>query len=165
MSTTFLTLADAAERLGITKQEVRESKRFTIVSNLGTGALVSEADVVRAERQRDDAQRREEDLVARRPAILAAQIADDERWLNSIRARGGEVLWLDEQLERREAELERYEAEAAHIHAARAHGEDYAYALDESEQYLNRARERGLRGRWLDQSERRLKRTREELAR
>jgi hypothetical protein len=113
---TFLTLADAAQRLGITRQEVRESKRFSIVSNPGTEARVLKADVVRVERQREDGRRQEEIRAACRPASLAAKIADDERWLASIRAKGGSSLVLDDlhaELEANKAELEQLRVDEA----------------------------------------------------
>ena len=93
---TFMTLADAAQRLRLTPTQVRESRRFTIVSNPGTEALVLRADVVRAERRREDRRRQEEIRAARRPASLAAKIADDEAWLTSMRAKGGSSLVLDD---------------------------------------------------------------------
>jgi len=92
---TFMTLADAAQRLGLTRTAVRESHAFTIINDL-RGARVLTADVVRAERQREDTRRQEEILAARRPVNLAAKIADDEAWLASMRAKGGSSLVLDD---------------------------------------------------------------------
>ena len=112
---TFITLADAAQRLGLTRTAVRESHAFTIINDL-RGARVLTADVVRAERQREDTRRQEEILAARRPVNLAAKIADDERWLASMRAKGGSSLALDDlhaELEANKAELEQLRADEA----------------------------------------------------
>jgi len=110
-----MTLADAAQRLGLTRTAVRESHAFTIINDL-RGARVLTADVVRAERQREDTRRQEEILAARRPVNLAAKIADDERWLASMRAKGGSSLALDDlhaELEANKAELEQLRADEA----------------------------------------------------
>ena len=112
---TFLTLADAAQRLGIARTEVRESHAFTIVNDT-RGARVLTADVVRVERQREHAKREDEIRAARRPVNLAAKIADDERWLSSIRAKGGSSLVLDDlqaELGANKAELEQLRADEA----------------------------------------------------
>lgn len=110
---TFLMLADAAQRLGLTSAEVRESRRFTIINDT-RGARVLTADVVRAERQREDTRRQEEIRAACRPVNLAAKIADDEAWLASMRAKGGSSLVLDNmarKLETNKAELEQLRAD------------------------------------------------------
>ena len=112
---TFMTLADAAQRLGLTRTAVRESHAFSIINDL-RGARVLTADVVRAERQREDTRRQEEIRAARRPVNLAAKIADDERWLSSIRAKGGSSLVLDDlqaELGANKAELEQLRADEA----------------------------------------------------
>lgn len=161
---TFLTLDQAARRLNLSRTQVRESRNFTIVNDT-RGARVLTADVVRVERRREEARRDEEDRVARRPVNMAAKIAEDEAWLDSIRERGGESLDLDykeAQLERDKVELERYKGEAAHMAAARHGGEDYARMLDENEQDLKRARARGLSGSWIDRAERQIQKERAE---
>ena len=112
---TFMTLADAAQRLGLTRTAVRESHAFTIINDL-RGARVLTADVVRAERKREHTKREDEIRAARRPVNLAAKIADDERWLASMRAKGGSSLALDDlhaELEANKAELEQLRADEA----------------------------------------------------
>jgi hypothetical protein len=159
----YLTLGAAAERLGITRTEVRESRRFTIINDT-RGAKVLEADVARVERQREDAQRNEEKHVIERPVNLAAKITEEEAWLASIRAQGGIGLALDDkeaQLERDKAELERLEAEATQMRIARAGGEDYARSLIEYDQWLKEMRAQGRSWRGQEESERKV---REELA-
>jgi hypothetical protein len=143
----------------MSRVQFRESRAFTFI-----GANVLEADVLRYEKQRQDAQRDEEDRVIQRPLNSAARIAADEQWLAGIRAQGGQGLALDDQeaqLERDKAEFERYQAEATHMRIARAGGESYARLLVEYDQFLKDMRAQGRKWRGQEEAERKV---REELA-
>jgi hypothetical protein len=95
MATTFLTLELAATRLGLSRTETRELRSLTFINDT-RGVRVLNADVVRLERQREHEGRQAEIRAARRSMNMAAKIADDERWLRSIEARGGSSLALED---------------------------------------------------------------------
>jgi hypothetical protein len=150
-----LTLDEAARRCGMSRVQVRESRAFTFI-----GSRVLEADVLRYEKQRQDAQRDEEDRAIQRPVNSAARIAAEEQWLAGIRGQGGQGLALDDkeaQLERDRGELVRYQAEATRMRIVRAGGEGYADALVEYDQWLKDMRAQGRTWRGQKEAERKVR--------
>jgi hypothetical protein len=108
-----LTLDQAAARTGLSRLQLRESHHFTLLED-PRGARVLEADVVRFERQTADAEREDTIVAARRLVNLGRKVADDERWLDTMTAKGASSLALDQMRSRLAADketLERLRAE------------------------------------------------------
>jgi len=83
----WVTLSEAAARLGMSRVQVRESGAFAILEDPGRGARVRLVDVERWERRRADEKRRREIEAARRVANLDRDVAETDAWLDSIQAR------------------------------------------------------------------------------
>jgi hypothetical protein len=110
----YLTLDQAAARTGLSRLQLRESHRFNLLED-PRGARVLEADVVRFERQAADAEREDAIVAARRVVNLGRKVADDEKWLDTMTAKGASSLSLEQMRSRLAADketLERLRAES-----------------------------------------------------
>jgi hypothetical protein len=96
--TRYLALGEAARRVGMSRSALRESRRFTLVEHPGSGA------------EREDAI-----VAARRLVNLDRKVAADEKWLDTMTAKGASSLMLEQMRSRLAADketLERLRAES-----------------------------------------------------